>query len=194
MDNIQKKTKPVKSEAPEKLKPISIEQTPPEAPKKLTECRCYCLPNLKSLYLHLLNDNITYLIDYIYTHCDKEPYNAPEVRVALAMQMILSSDKLIPIALSSMIAKDLDGLRKNEEYTSKWTNPQLKRRRLQKEIELLKKHTEIDDSISLNFPDATSVDNKVNIDDFDIHSGVSTLNVSASFPIQDDDRGPCSIM
>jgi hypothetical protein len=161
---------------------------------KLTDYRCYFLSNLKNVYLKLLNDNITYMLEYIYTNKDKEPYNSPEVRVALAMQMILSSDKLIPISLSSMIAKDLEMLRKDDDYTSKWLNPVMKRKRLLKELEMLKKHTEIDDSISLNLPDKKEIENKVNIEDFDIHSGLSTLNVSASCPIEEDNRGNCSLM
>lgn len=159
---------------------------------KLNDYRCFCLPNLKDIYLRLLNDNITYLIDYIYANSNKEPYKSPEVRIALSMQMILSSDKLIPVQLSSMIAKDIDGLRKNDEYTSQWANPMMKRKRLTKELEMLKKHTEIDDSISLNLPDQMDAENKPNIEDFDIHSGLSTLNVSATCPIEEEAR--CTVM
>jgi hypothetical protein len=161
---------------------------------KLTDYRCYCLPNLRNVYLKLLNDNIAYLLEYIYANQEESPYDLPEVRVALAMQMILSSDKLLPISLSSMIAKDLEHLRKNEEYTSKWVNPVMKRKRLLKELEMLKKHTEIDDSISLNLADQKEIEGKVNIEDFDIHSGISTLNVSVSCPIEDDSRGNCLMM
>jgi len=161
---------------------------------KLTDYRCYCLPNLRNVYLKLLNDNITYLLEYIYTNKTKEPYNSAEVRVAMAMQMILTSDKLLPIPLSTLIAKDLDSLRKDDEYTSKWANPTIKRKRLLKELDLLKKHTEIDDSISLNLPDQKDIDNKVNIEDFDIHSGLSTLNVSSVCPIDGDNRSVCLIM
>lgn len=162
---------------------------------KLTDYQCYCVPNLKGVYLQLLNDNIMHLITYIYENIDKEPYNSPEIRIALAMQMILSSDKLIPINVSSLIAKDIDNLRKNVEYTNKWVNPALKRKRLLKELEVLRKHTEIDDSVSLNLPDKTEMDNKINVGDFDIHSGVSTLNVSSSCPVQEvDNRGNCIVM
>jgi hypothetical protein len=175
---------------------VDIKETLPatELPKtKLVDYRYFCVPNLKEMYLKLLNDNITDLIDYIYNNRDKEPYNLPENRTALSMQMILSSNKLIPIQLSTMIAKDLDDLRKNDEFTSRWANPLLKRKRLSKELEMLKKHTEIDDSISLNFPDKTDVDTKVNLEDFDIHSSVSTLNVSTSCPIEEE-SGRCLLM
>lgn len=195
------KIDPVTVELPTKT--AKVDPEPVEAPKievatkeplraKLNDYRCFCLPNLKNIYLKLLNDNITYLIEYIYDNKEKEPYKSPEVRIALSMQMILSSDKLIPIQLSSLIAKDIDGLRKNNEYTSQWANPMMKRKRLAKELEMLKKHTEIDDSISLNLPDQVDAENKPNIDEFDIHSGLSTLNVSATCPIEEEAR--CSIM
>lgn len=159
---------------------------------KLTDYRCFYLPNLKDIYLKLLNDNITYLIGYIYDHQTVEPYNEPEVRVATSMQMILSSDKLIPIDLSSKISKDIECLKNNEEYTSRWVNPATKRKRLLRELELLKKHTEIDDSISLNLPDKGELVNDQKIEDFDIHSGISTLNVSTVCPIEEEAR--CSIV
>ena len=97
----------------------------------------------------------------------EEPYNSAEVRVAVAIQMILSSDQLIPIKLSAQIAKDLEDLRVNSEYTSRWVKPNLKRARLMKELELLKKHTEIDDSISLNQKDAKIGETTPNQEDFD---------------------------
>jgi hypothetical protein len=160
---------------------------------KLTDYRCFYLPDLKNVYLKMLNDNITQLIDYIYQNREKEPYNSTEVRISLSMQMILSSNQLIPIQLSTLIAKDIDALRKNDEYTNRWANPAMKRKRLVKEMEILKKHTEIDDSISLNLADKSEP--KPNLVDFDIHSGVSTLNVSATCPISDDDgRGGCMVM
>jgi hypothetical protein len=160
--------------------------------QRTNDYRCVCVPNLKRVYLKLLNDNIVHLIESIYVNRDKIPYNSTETRVALSMQMILSSDQLIPFQLSTQIAKDLDDLRKNEEYTKRWANPAKKRKQLVNEIEMLKKHTEIDDSISLNLADQQEVINTV---DFDIHSGVSTLNVSAECPIQDEDgRGNCLVM
>jgi hypothetical protein len=163
---------------------------------KLTNYSCVFIPNLKDVYLKLLNDNISDLISYIYSHQTSEPYNLPETRVALAVQMIMSSDKLIPIQLSSQIAKDLETLRKDVAYTNRWANPTQKRKRLLKEVEILRKHTEIDDSISLNLPDHGDKENQPKIEDFDQHSTVSTLNVSVKCPIPDeseDDRN-CLVM
>ena len=161
-------------------------------PSLLTEYRSTCMPGLKEIYIQLLNDNLIHLIDSIYTNRDKVPYNSPETRVALSMQMLLSSDHLIPVHLSTQIARDLDDLRKNEEHAKRWVNPARRRKQLTKEIEMLKKHTEIDDSISLNLSDQKEVVDLVN---FDLHSGISTLNVSTECPIPDEDgRGPCTIM
>jgi hypothetical protein len=171
---------------------IEVRGTKTAQVAKLADYRCYSLPILKTAYLKLLNDNISHLIEYIYNNRDKETYQSPEVRVALAMQMIISSDQLIPIKLSTMIAKDLETLRKDEAYTAKWVNPMMKRKRLVKELEILTRHTEIDDSISLNLADKTEV--IPNIEDFDIHSGISTLNVSATCPVEEEDKRNCSLM
>jgi hypothetical protein len=169
---------------------VQHESVPKEA-QKLTEYRCWSIPNIKDMYLCLFNDNIVHLIDYIYSNQSKEPYDSPENRVALAMQMIMSSEQLIPVHLSTMIIKDMDTMRKDNQYTSRWVNPALKRKTLSKEIELLKKHTEIDDSMSLNLPDKSEGE-KPEIADFDIHSGVSTLNVSSVCPIDEESR--CILM
>mgnify|MGYP000962575225 CR=1 FL=1 len=173
---------------------MSTTKVPKADKPQLTDYRCVCVPDLKSVYVQLLNDNIRHLITYIYNSKDKTPYNSPDVRVALSIQMIMSSKELIPMDLSSMIAKDIDDLRKNDEYTSKWANPSLKRKTLNKELSLLKRHTELDDSLSLNLADKTDTE-KPDIGDFDIHSGVSTLNVSAVCPIpSEEDRGNCMVM
>lgn len=161
--------------------------------KKLTQYKYYYANDLKDAYMALLNDNIIQLITYIYDNMDKKHYQSPETRVALSMQMVLSSDKLIPINLSSLIAKDIDKLRKDSDYTNQWANPTLKRKYMQKELDILRKHTEIDDTISLNLPETAP---KVNMEDFDIHSGMSTLNVSSTQPIQDTLEEPdaCILM
>ena len=161
---------------------------------KFTDYRSFQISNAKELYMKILNDNIITLIDHIYQHKSEEPYILPETRVAISMQMILISDKLVPSQISSLIAKDIDTLRKNDEYTSQWANPSLKRKQLTKELELLAKHTEIDDNISLNIPD--DPDDKLTkqkLDDFDIQSDISTLNVSSVCPIEEDEK-VCTIV
>ena len=160
---------------------------------KLTKYHCYTISNINEVYIQLLNDNIAYLIRYIYQNTDKSPYDSAEVRIGVSLQMILSSDHLIPLDVSSKIAKDIDQLRKDNTYTSKWENPSTKRKVLTHELELLRRHTEIDDSISLNLSEQPHNNDEFNIDDFDIHSGISTLNVSVTCPIENE-RTACQIM
>jgi|UniRef100_A0A6C0BJS3 hypothetical protein len=159
-----------------------------------SDYRCFYLPNLKTVYLKLLNDNLVTLIEYIYAHTEVPPYDSPEVRISLSMQMILSSDQLVPIHVSTKIAKDFDLLRYDTQYTNQWANPARKRRQLAHELDLLKKHTEIDDAISLNLSDHNAT--PLTTEGFDLHSSISTLNVSSSCPIPADEAesGNCSIM
>ena len=189
---------PIQPQPQPTLETQQPQQQPPkvmyEERHNLSDYRCYNLPNIKNLYLKLLNDNIMSLISHIYDHSDQEPYQSPEVRIALSMQMILSSDKLIPVSLSSLIARDLEDLKKDDTYTSQWVNPTLKRRTLARDLEILRKHTEIDDSVSLNLSNFGDVESKVNAEDYDIKSGVSTLNVSAVLPIKEEEGGNCLLM
>ncbi len=165
---------------------------------KLSDYRCFSIPNINSVYIQLLNDNLQYLIEYIYSHSTIQPYDVAATRVALSMQMILSSDQLVPYQLSSLIAKDIEELRKNDEYTNLWSNPTLKRKALSKDLEMLKKHTEIDENISLNSENPREDDPKQNLRDFDIHSGLSTLNVSSQYPVNNEinngEPGNCLLM
>lgn len=167
------------------------------AKPKLTDYRGFNIPKIKQVYVKLLDDNLQHLIGFIYSNIDKEPYNSQDIRVALAMQMILASNQLIPYQISSMIAKDIEELRKNENFLNQWENPLLKRKALFKELQFLKKHTEIDDTISLNLTDKPQEEKHVNsLKDFDIHSGISTLNVSSSFPldVENSQNQICAVM
>lgn len=189
---------PVKSVS--KIKSDDLPQ--PKAQKnkpKLTDYRCFNLPNIKQVYVKLLNDNLQHLINYIYNNTDKEPYNSAEIRTALSMQMILASNQLIPYQLSSLIAKDLDEMRKNDSYTDQWASSSKKRKVLAKEMDFLKKHTEIDDTVSLNLADNKDEKNPdADLENFDINSSMSSLNVSAKCPVEDgiipDQANGCSLM
>lgn len=162
--------------------------------RKLKNTHYYCTDSpeneVKDAYVKLLNDNLVYLVDYIYANTNKSPFDQAATRSTMSMQMILGAGKLVPFQTASLIAKDLDDLRKDDNYTGQWVNPAQKRKALNKELELLKKHTEIDETMSLNLtdPHAPVVDHKTSLDDFDIHSGLSTLNVSAKYPVQEEGK------
>jgi len=201
LNSTSQQAKILDQEAPKAVHKQHIAQPTSTVPvkPKLNDYNCFNIPDIKSVYVSLLNDNLEYLIDYIYENSDTEPYNAPATRVALSMQMILSSKQLIPYQTASMIAKDIEELRRNDEYTNQWTNPALKRKALSKELEMLKKHTEIDETMSLNLTDNPREDEqKQSLRDFDIHSGVSTLNVSSRFPVatenENGQNGSCAVM
>lgn len=151
--------------------------------KKFTHYHCTELIDSKAIYIKLLNDNLLQLLEYIYEHQNTAPYNTPEIRVALAMQLIISSRKQIPFQLTSRIAKDLEDLRKDDNYTNQWAVPSLKRKALSKELDILKTHTQIDETMSLNQSHPNDDPTKQEFTDFDIHSGMSTLNVSSYCPI-----------
>jgi hypothetical protein len=191
---------PVVNQAPVTSVPISVASPETIVSKSsVTDYRCYRIPELKQVYVQLLNDNLEYMINFIYTNKEKPQYSSPSIRVGLAMQMLLASQQLIPYQLSALIAKDIEDLRKDDEYTNLWQNPALKRKALGKELEFLRKHTEIDETISLNMANQTEaqLEQQQNLQDFDIHSGISTLNVSSHFPVAEDPiiaSNNCAIM
>lgn len=194
----------IPSKLPSKLRPNVGEVKVPEgetevvipsAKPKLTDYKCYNAADISSVYVQLLNDNLIHLIEYVYNNVEKDAYKLAATRVSLAMQMILASNQLIPYHIASLIAKDIEDLKKNDEYINQWENPTLKRKSLTKELEFLKKHTEIDETISLNLADKSEEEEqKQNLKDFDIHSGVSTLNVSSRYPIEIAQTHSCLIM
>jgi hypothetical protein len=148
---------------------------------KFSDYRSYHLPNLNQIYAKILNDNLRYLISYIYSQKDGDStYSDPSVRVAVSLQLLLASNQLIPVQMASLIIKDMNDLRQNETYLNRWADPGLKRKIMGKEIEILRKHTEIDESISLNLADHEESADRTAFDpkDYDLQSSVSTLNVS----------------
>ena len=147
--------------------------------------RIYKISNLKDGYKKMLTDNLEHLINYLY-----ENEKDPELRAGLSLHMILSSGNLVSIVNSIKIAKDLNDLLKNNEYLSKFDNPKMKRAYLRKELDTLRSHTELDDTMSLNSINALSLDktgNETNTFDtfgthknYDITTGISTLNALPS--------------
>lgn len=153
--------------------------------KKLTSYKSYDVPEMKTNILTLMNDNVQTIVEYIYQNTDKHPYDSPGVRAALSVQLILSCNQLIPYQLSNKVIKDLETLRKDFDHLNKWANPQIRRKMLAKESQMIKKLTEIDDAISLNFSENPSVYQE-DLANFDLNSSVSTLNISATCPVEDD--------
>lgn len=164
---------------------------------KLSDYCSFNIPEHKTYVLTLLDDNLNYMLEYIYSseRSDQIPYNLPEFRVALALQMLLASNRLISYQLASQIAKDIETLRHNQDYLNRWENSSVRKRMLLKELKTLKAHTEIDDEISLNsVTNDISDENQPDFSNFDLHSGVSTLNVSVHCPDIEGQQEECTIL
>lgn len=140
------------------------------------------MPTMTEIYNQLLCDNLCHLIDFIYQNKNKYPYNSPITRTNIILQMLSFGKTQITFELSSKVAKDLEELRNNYPYIKQFENSQIAKKNLRNSLKLLKKYTIIDDSISLNFPDSTNHESN-SLQDFDIHSGLSTLNVSSKLRI-----------
>jgi hypothetical protein len=159
--------------------------------------RIYNIPNIKESYVTLLGKNLNVLIAYIYDNRDIFP--DPETRAALSFNMLLISETLVETSLSIKIANDLETLRKDSVYLSKWKNPSMKRQYLRKELETLRKHTEIDDTISLNMcgltDDGSIRDSEMTVGgtQYDVRTGIETLNVSSVVPNAGNGDG-CQLM
>jgi hypothetical protein len=156
--------------------------------------RIYKNNNLKDGYKKMLNDNLEHLISYLYS--SNGPTD-PELRAGLSLHMILSSGNLVSITNSIKISKDLNDLLKNTEYLAKFDNPKIKRSYLRKELETLRAHTELDDTMSLNSINLDRNDNETNtfgtfgtIKNYDITTGISTLN---ELPYDMEKEGGCII-
>lgn len=161
--------------------------------KKILEQACH----------HLINDNLISILEYLYQHQEQEPYRRPEIRLAITMPLInCSHHQLLPLDLSNLIIKDIETLRKNDQYLSQWANPTHKRKTLAKDLQIVKQHTEIDDTISLNVsgdPSGSVNPNSSSVlppppPESDLHSTISTttLNVSASAPLPS--QNDCLVM
>ena len=127
---------------------------------------------LQEYFLKLLDDNLNYMINYIYEHQENEPYHQTKVRATLAINMILASQKLIPTNLATLVLKDLSLLK--EEVDSN----QLKE--IDQAIQLVRRQTEIDDLISLNLPGQSPAEDQPDLADFDLQSQ-ATLNTSVYY-------------
>ena len=78
-------------------------------------------------------------IEFIYSNKDREPYNDIELRIAISLQLIVSSKHLINPILSSLIAQDICELMKNEKYLSRFDDKEKKIKSMELELTNLMK-------------------------------------------------------
>lgn len=137
----------------------------------------------------LLDDNLELLIEYIYDNIDREPYNNPETRVGLSLKMLLTSRAMISHHLSNKIYQDIDNLKIDKAYLSRFADPGKKIKYLKRDQNLLKKHTEVD-NVTLNYEGST-------VQGFDkypdeIDHAESTLTAMSTLNVSNDNN--CSVM
>lgn len=106
------------------------------------------VPEMKNYYIQLLSNNINYLLNKLYDDIDDV-----EQRCSIALHIIITCGKLIPADISNKILRDLEDLKKDREYLNKFSDPSEKKKYLKKEIDMLYKYIELDDTLTLNTMD-----------------------------------------
>ena len=98
----------------------------------------------------LIVQNAVVLIKYIYQHTDISPYDNPEIRVGLVIKILLKSNTNYDSDLLVPVIEDVEKMMENKEYLQKTGNEVEKHIALSKELSLLNKFQELDDTLSLN--------------------------------------------
>jgi hypothetical protein len=119
----------------------------------------YSLNNkdIKEAAADLLNNNAETLINYIY-HSTGSVYINPEVRIGLSIRILAKTHKSYDEALISLILADIEALRNNTDYLLMFKDPKGRRQALDEEYALVQGYVDMDDTISLNQEQDTTVE------------------------------------
>jgi len=160
----------------------NTQQTQQVQPAESIAYDTYKSPMLKEAYVSLLEDNTEYLISHVYKNMNRVPYDKPEVRVGLSLQMLFSTGGVqLPSDLATKVAKDISDLINDDSYLSNYKNKDKKKKMLRHELERLRNHTSIDDTISLN------------VDNSDLRSSISTIVAGKPSLVDNLNDNNCSI-
>jgi hypothetical protein len=107
-------------------------------------------PDIEKYANILLIDNAQNLINYIYQNTTSDPYTNPEIRIGLAIKILLKTDNYFDIVVLQPIINDIEFLMNNEEYLAEFANPEERLQNLTNELILINKYKELSDTISLN--------------------------------------------
>jgi len=107
-------------------------------------------PDIEKYANILLIDNAQNLINYIYQNTTSDPYTNPEIRIGLAIKILLKTDNYFDIVVLQPIINDIEFLMNNEEYLAEFSNPEERLQNLTNELILINKYKELSDTISLN--------------------------------------------
>jgi hypothetical protein len=107
-------------------------------------------PGIKDASFSLIVDNAEQLIEFIYNHKDVVPYNKREIRVGLAIKVLLKGSHHYSSSLISPIIDDLENMLYDDDYLNSFDDPEKKRVAISSELSLMNKYVKLDDTITLN--------------------------------------------
>lgn len=108
-------------------------------------------PGINQAAFDLIVHNAQTLLTYIYAHRDQKPYDQAEIRIGLAIKILIKSDRdSYDSQLLEPIIEDLENLLADKAYLAQFSNPKLKHEYLSKQLVLISKFKQLDDTISLN--------------------------------------------
>ena len=94
--------------------------------------------------------NAEHLIAYIYSNKDEQPYNNPEIRIGLVIKILIKSNQNYSSDILQPVVDDLENLVNDTDYLNSFDDPISKKEALSKELSLINKYMELDETISLN--------------------------------------------
>lgn len=98
----------------------------------------------------LIVENAEHLIAYVYENKSTAPYNKPATRVGLVIKILVKSNTSYPADLLQPVIDDIQSMLTDSKYLSNCHNPQERKNALAKELSLVNKFVEFDDTVSLN--------------------------------------------
>lgn len=98
----------------------------------------------------LIVENAEHLIRHIYDNTDRSPYNKRDVRIGLVIKILVKSSTNYPTDVLQPVVDDIQALMADSKYLRTFANPGERKDALGKELSLVNKFIELDDTISLN--------------------------------------------
>lgn len=105
---------------------------------------------IKDATAMLIDDNAETLIRSIYLNSAREPYDKPDVRVGLVVKILIKSSRHYSADLLRPVVEDIEQLLVDDDYLYTFKNPAARKEGLSKELSLVNKFIELDDTLSLN--------------------------------------------
>ena len=107
-------------------------------------------PLISKAVNNLLIESSIYLLNFIYSHKEIEPYSNPEIRVGLSIKILLKINTYFELSVLQPIIDDINFLLNDADYLNQFANPQERKNNLTKEYILINKYIELSDTMTLN--------------------------------------------